>query len=343
MLNLLPPLLLLASTGAEWLFRQVGHRGARGRTERATIIASLPAIVVLLVATALIGRATTRSLANHYLDPGLYRPDVRAAARYVETHAAPGDVIVLLAGHSAPAFTYYYRGELPIIPLPDKLLPDTRAPLDIHTLETLDAAVLGKARLWLFLWQAPLADPTGLITDELEHTYPRLGVGRTFHDVALLLFDVSSGPRLAQTEMPQTRLRAEFQGGGAPANAQVRLLGYDLDRQTARPGDTLYLYLYWQAAAEIPHDYKVFTQLVGAENAIVAQHDKIAGAASYPTSHWPVDVLVRDRFLLTLDAATPPGRYTLIAGLYRPGQNLTRLRVRETDRDHVILAQIDVK
>jgi hypothetical protein len=229
------------------------------------------------------------------------------------------------------------------VPLPDKLLPDTRAPLDVHALETLDSAIADKARLWLLLWQAPLADPTGLITDELEHTYPRLGVGRTFHDVALLLFDVSSGPRLAQADIPRTPLRADLYSEDAPGDTQVRLLGYDLDRQTARPGDTLYLYLYWQAAGEIPHDYKVFTQLVGAGNTIVAQHDKIAGAAAYPTSHWPAGALVRDRFLLTLDANAPPGQYTLIAGLYRPGGNLTRLRVRETDRDHVILSQINVE
>jgi len=195
----------------------------------------------------------------------------------------------------------------------------------------------------LVLWQASLADPTGLITDELEHTYPRLGVSRTFHDIALMLFDTSPGPRLAQTDMPSKALHVEFHASDDPANPQIRLLGYDLDRQTVHPGDTLYLYLYWQAANEIPHDYRVFTQLLGAENVIVAQHDKIVGADAYPTSHWPVGALVRDRFLLTLDPDVPPGQYTLIAGLYRPDQDLTRLRVRETDRDHVVLAQINVE
>jgi hypothetical protein len=262
-------------------------------------------------------------------------------ARYVETHATPNDVIVLLAGHNAPAFTYYYRGPLPIVALPDKLLPDTRAPLDVDALETLDAAIQGRERLWLVLWQASLADPTGLITDELEHTYPRLGVGRTFHDLALLLFDVRSGPRLAQADMPRTLLHADMGDDSAPA--QVRLLGYDLDRQTVRASDTLYLYLYWQALDQMHHDYKVFTQLLSADARIVAQNDKIAGAAAYPTSHWPLDALVRDRFLLTLDADTPPGSYTLIAGLYRPGGELTRLRVRESGQDHVVLAQINVE
>jgi hypothetical protein len=345
MLNLLPPFLLLASIGMDQLFQQIGIRGTEpGKPRRsAQSITSIATIAALLAATALIGGATARSLANHYLDPGLYRPDIRAVAHYIEAHATPDDVIVLLAGHNAPAFTYYYQGDLPIVALPDELLPDTRAPIDVRALETVDTAIQGRARLWLVLWQAALADPTGLITDELEHTYPRLGVGRTFHDVALLLFDVRSGPRLAHADMPRTLLQADFRSETAPDRTQVRLLGYDLDRQTARAGDTLYLHLYWQAAGEIEHDYRVFTQLLGAENDIVAQHDKIAGADAYPTSHWPVGVIVRDRFLLTLGADTPPGRYTLIAGLYKPGRDLTRLRVQASNQDHVVLTQITVE
>jgi hypothetical protein len=91
------------------------------------------------------------------------------------------------------------------------------------------------------------------------------------------------------------------------------------------------------------HDYKVFTQIVDAQSRIVAQHDKIVGAASYPTTHWPAGALVRDRFLLTLEAESPAGQYALIVGLYRPGRELTRLRVQGSERDHVVLTQIKVE
>jgi 4-amino-4-deoxy-L-arabinose transferase-like glycosyltransferase len=351
MLNLLPPFLLLAAAGARALLAGI-NRAARlpPPRRRAQTLAWIAAAAVLLAATAMIGGATTRALANQMLDTGQYRPDVRAVAHYIEDHATPNDLIVLLAGYNAPAFNYYYRGPLLVLPLPDKLLPDTRAPLDVRALETLDAAIAGKDRLWLVLWQDALADPTGLVTDELQHTYPRLGVGRTFHDVALLLFDVSSGPRLSQSSAPSVLLNADL---GDPASpAQVRLVGFDLDRQTVRPGETLYLYLYWQALADMRHDYKVFTQLLAAGAStgtrIAAQQDEIAGAATYPTSHWPVGALVRDRFLLTLAADTPPGPYTLIAGLYRPGREPVRLHVYtlpggQAGQDHVVLAQINVE
>jgi hypothetical protein len=121
-------------------------------------------------------------------------------------------------------------------------------------------------------------------------------------------------------------------------------VGYDLDRREARGGDTLYLYLYWHSLAEMQHDYKVFTQLLDAQARMVVQNDAIAGAAAYPTSHWPIGAMVRDRFLLTLPADTPSGRYALIAGLYRPGGDLARLPVDGTPGlDHVVLAQIDVE
>jgi uncharacterized membrane protein len=337
LLNTLPAFLLLTAAGMLWLFEAATAESAHRRSPTTK---GWLTIGTLLLITALVGGATARSLANHYLDERLYRPDLRAVAHYVQAHATPDDLIVLIGGHSYPAFTYYYEGPLPVLPMPDKLLPDTRAPIDVRALETLDRALAGRQKLWLVLWQAPLADPTGLITDELEHTYHRLGIGRTFHNVSLLLFDVSPGPRLAQAATPQSPLLADFGSG-----SEVRLLGYSLDRQTARPGDTLYLHLYWESLDEMDHDYKVFTQILDHEGRIVAQHDKIAGAESHPTSHWPPGTIVRDRFMLTVRPDAPPGQYALIAGLYRPSRRMPRLSVEGegANGDHVVLAEITVQ
>jgi 4-amino-4-deoxy-L-arabinose transferase-like glycosyltransferase len=342
LLNALPPFLLLASMGILWLLDWLqleGIRSGRARPARAARpdlnAGGWLATCCLLLSTAVIGGATARSLANHYLDERLYRPDVRGAARYIEEHATAQDLIVLVGGHSYPAFAYYYRGALPVLSLPDGLLPDTRSPVDVGALGVLDRAIAGRRQLWLVLWQEHLADPTGLVVDELEHTYHRLGVGRTFHDVGLLLFDVSPGPRLAQGAAPSSQLRALFQD-------QIWLQGYDLPERETQPGGTLYLYLYWESIGRIDHDYKVFTQILDEGGNIIAQHDKIAGAESYPTSHWPQGALVRDRLMLTVRSDASPGRYVLIAGLYRPGRAMTRLQVsgQGAQGDHVVLADI---
>jgi 4-amino-4-deoxy-L-arabinose transferase-like glycosyltransferase len=330
LIGALPAFLTLASAGGCWLYGAARENAFRARGWAAT--------AVLLLTTAAVGGATARSLGNLYFDERYSRPDYRAAARYIEEHATESDLIVLVGGHSYPAFTYYYRGPLPVVPLPEDLLPTTREPIDLRSLETLNQAIAGRRQLWLLLWQPFLSDPTGLITDELEQTYHRLGVGRTFHELGLLLFDVSPGPMLAESTTPQTPMRAVFDG-------KVQLLGYDLPASEVRPGDTPYLYLYWESLGDIPHDYKVFTQVLDDSGHIVAQHDKIAGAESYPSSHWPPAAVVRDRFMLTVHPDTPPGRYPLIVGLYRPSKGLPRLPVKGegANGDHVILTDIVVE
>ncbi|MBL7199258.1 MAG: glycosyltransferase family 39 protein [Anaerolineae bacterium] len=329
LMNALPTFLLLAAAGALWLCRLVRRY--------AFAIGGWLAAAFLLLSMATLGGATSRSLANLYLNEHLYRPDFRSVARYIESHATPDDLIVLVGGHSYPAFTYYHRGPQAVLPLPDRLLPTTEQPIDLRALQALNQAIAGRQKLWLVLWQESLADPTGLITDALEQTYHRLGVGRTFHGIALFCFDVRTGPQFSPADMPSTPLQADL-------GEQVRLLGYDLPVRETHAGGTLYLYLYWEALTQVPRDYKVFTQILDQEGTLVAQHDKVAGAAAYPTSHWPPGTVVRDRFLLTVGSDAAPGTYRLIAGLYDPGPGLRRLPVQGEGAhgDHIVLAEVEV-
>jgi hypothetical protein len=188
------------------------------------------------------------------------------------------------------------------------------------------------------LWQAELADPTGLVVDALEQTYHRLGVGRAFHEIGLLAFDVSPGPQLAGILEPQVAMTADM-------GDQVRFLGYDLPVATARAGETLYLYLYWQALPQVAHDYKVFAQILDRQDRIVAQQDKVAGAEAYPTSHWLPGHIIRDRLLLTIHSDATPGPHRLIVGLYSPGHEKARLPVEgEGSRgDYILLTEIEIR
>jgi len=330
LIGVLPAYLLLASAGVRWLFAAARRYAFRP--------AGWAASAAILLSTAVVGGATARSLGAYYLDSSLYRPDFRAVAAYIQQHGTPDDLIVLLGGHSYPAFTYYYRQALPVLPLPDRLLPSTREPVDVSVLETLDQAIAGKQRLWLVLWQPTLADPTGLVVDELEQTYHRLGVGQTFHDIGLLLFDVSPGPLLSAHARPSSPLVANL-------GDQVQLLGYRLPTATIKPGGTLYLYLYWQSLTAMRHDYKVFVQVLDEHEQIVAQLDRIAGAEAYPTSHWAPGAIVRERFLLTIPPQVPAGSYSLIVGLYDPTPDMPRLPVQGQGAgvDHVLLTQIEVR
>ena len=48
------------------------------------------------------------------------------------------------------------------------------------------------------------------------------------------------------------------------------------------------------------------------------QHDSPPVDGSFPTDQWPTSLIIRDRHILTLDAAAPPAAYNLIVGLYDP-------------------------
>jgi hypothetical protein len=254
-------------------------------------------------------------------------------AEYIGSHAEAKDAIILVGGHMLPAFTYYYRGNLPIYPLPEGLVVSTKDPLDYGAAEQLNSIAQGRDRLWLVLWQNRIVDPTDVILDQLMLNCPRLEVGRNFQrGFAVLLFSLENHPRFAAG--PKHRYLVNFAD-------QLQLLGYDLDSSRVKPGQTLHLALYWEALREMDRDYLVFTHLISEDERIYGQHDKIAGDDAYPTSHWKKGTIIRDKFEILVAPDTPPGHYTLEVGLYTTYQGIQRLPLK-SGGDRVLLAEITV-
>jgi len=296
-------------------------------------LVSVAALIVLLCSLGFVSGASAISLANYYFDEEYARADFRSVAEYIGSHAEANDAIILVGGHMLPAFTYYYRGELPIYPLPEGLVVSTKEALDYRAAEQLNSIAQGRDRLWLVLWQNRLVDPTDVILDQLMLNCPRLEVGRNFHhEFAVLLFSLENRPRFATG--PEHRYLANFAD-------QIQLLGYDLDSFRAEPGQTLHLALYWQALGEMDQDYLVFTHLVGNDERIYGQHDKIAGSDTYPTSYWKEGTIIRDKYEILVRPDTPPGDYTLEVGLYWTEPAIKRLPLK-SGGDRVLLAEIVV-
>ncbi len=116
----------------------------------------------------------------------------------------------------------------------------------------------------------------------------------------------------------------------------VRLAGYGLYRDRGvlgkqvlwpgarvRPGERLFLDLYWQADGPVEANYIVFTHLIGTAHnpatggPVWAQddHEPVGGAC--PTSLWLPGRPLRDRYELVLPPDTPAGEYVLEVGMYR--------------------------
>ena len=114
----------------------------------------------------------------------------------------------------------------------------------------------------------------------------------------------------------------------------VQLLGYDLDTDRLKPGDTLQLTLYWQALNKMEINYTVFTHLLDEENRIWGQKDNWPLNNTYPTTEWIKGEIVIDSYDIIVDREAPPGEYTLEVGMYDLATN---------DRVSIIDAQGRVK
>jgi hypothetical protein len=127
---------------------------------------------------------------------------------------------------------------------------------------------------------------------------------------------------------------------------RIALIGYDMDRRTASPGETIHLALYWEALAKMEENYTVFTHVLGEENRIWAQKDNWPKNGGAPTSTWEPGQMIVDEYELTIHADTPPDVYDVEIGLYL-AETGDRLRiVGEGGRlldDRVLLSKVRVK
>ena len=96
---------------------------------------------------------------------------------------------------------------------------------------------------------------------------------------------------------------------------QIALLGYHVAGESAAPGDTLELTLFWQAQRPLDIEYQVFVHVLDAAGQLVAQSDKI-NPGDFPTHRWPTDRYVPDTHRLALPPDLPPGPYTVATGLW---------------------------
>lgn len=111
---------------------------------------------------------------------------------------------------------------------------------------------------------------------------------------------------------------------------------------TARPGQPLLAYLYWQGTRPLAADYSAFVHLVSPGGELVGQADYLLGGWLYPTSAWPEGFMAAMPSLFFIPPGASPGQYRLQAGLYRAGGE--RLRVSsESGRPEVtLLATVNV-
>ncbi|HET7377885.1 MAG TPA: hypothetical protein VFK30_14330, partial [Anaerolineae bacterium] len=115
---------------------------------------------------------------------------------------------------------------------------------------------------------------------------------------------------------------------------KITLLGYNTEGSIAA-GQPITVTLYWRAEVEMDTTYKVFVQLIDANQQPHVQADAIPVNGSRPTTGWQPGEILTDTYTLNLPADLPAGQYRLVTGLYDPN-DLARLQLPNGD-DHVEL------
>lgn len=103
--------------------------------------------------------------------------------------------------------------------------------------------------------------------------------------------------------------------------SQLRVLGFDLDRDVAA-GGALRVRWYWEMLGPVPRQLTFFNQVLGDDEQRVGQLD----APAFEPGYWPTGTRGVSTFDVPIDPNVPTGVYRLVVGAYDP-QTLDRLPV----------------
>ena len=125
---------------------------------------------------------------------------------------------------------------------------------------------------------------------------------------------------------------------------QIELIGYDLDRRAARPGETARLSLFWRALQTPTRDYTIFAHVLDPQQNKAAAVDM---QPSPPTSKWKPGQVISSTYPLEIKAVSPDV-YDIMLGVYyfTDASSFNRLKILTRDgrqqQDYVLLGKLRV-
>lgn len=176
----------------------------------------------------------------------------------------------------------------------------------------------------------------------LQSLYPAATPVKTFFDRAGQVY--ARAYRIPAVTVP-ARSPQQVLAGQWPGLA---LVGYDLDRPSYKPGEIVYLQLWWQASATISTDWTVFAHLLGpmkADGSLVwAGQDARPGQGSTPMTTWAAGDLILDEYQLRVPPDAPAGAYQIEVGLYDLAVGGVRAALATpAGQDHMILGVVTIE
>ncbi len=258
-------------------------------------------------------------------DPTRLAEDYVALSTALSSDATPRPVVVFPASHASA---------LPAANLDVRPLAVNVWPADLASVNAaLSALNLGGSRqpVEVVLVDEAATDPDLVLRLALQRRLYRLD--EEWFGLLHRLTYVTGLP-----DPPLTSEGARFEGG-------IELTGAALLDRQVNPGDFVRVALTWQTPTPIGDSFHVFVHVVGADEALVAQHDAVPGGGLLPMPSWQPGQPVEDRLAIRLPADLEPGVYQVRVGIYHPDSGL-RLPVaagEEVGPGYVVIGHLSVE
>jgi hypothetical protein len=132
-----------------------------------------------------------------------------------------------------------------------------------------------------------------------------------------------------------TQIEADFENG-------MQLRGYSLSSRALSCSDKLGVTLFWTTETRIKETYRVFAHLVNDQGTVGGNKDAIPGHGAYPTMYWKPNVWLEDTIYVPLNQGARAGKYNLILGTYKFGDQDNRTNLKNSDEDFVPLGDVQL-
>lgn len=268
---------------------------------------------------------------------GFQREDWQYAAAYLETHAAPNDVILIHPHFMGFPFERYYHGRASVeAPFGSQIRSVDQISSTLSTL-------IDHPTIWLVQSGAELGDPDHLIERWLADRFPL-----TTEQYPMRIAIKGYAAQIVSDSLPleATPLEVTFGDG-------VRLLGYTIDQRRLRatddrshpPSNWIHLTLYWQMEQLPVGSFDIRAQLVDSLGQVWgAQLDRAEEIPRrFPPDQWPAGAVVRTEHDINLNPATPPGIYRVEVSTVETGSaNTLRGVGRDAQNDRAGLGVVEI-
>jgi len=220
--------------------------------------------------------------------------------------------VILVSGHFAPAFEYYWRGarEAWIALPPDPVLNVNHTLTYTDTVPTLNEKLAGKGGAWLLAWQDDVIDPTGIVPALLRRQAQSFGPQPdvpAFTGLGLLHYRFFQPYRPLPELLPSSGFTVEHNR----PDVGLRSLGCRQPAPAYAGDPFVEVQCFWQTRPYVPLSplTKVSLRLRNRQDELVVQSDQPIAYKGFP--YTPYEKPIFGSHILLLPAALGAGEYML--------------------------------